>query len=204
VVVTQGEATIKHAPDQAFVSISAQGRAPKGADAQKLSADAMTSLRAALQRVGISGDAIRTIGFSLQPDMEFTNGTARQKGYVAANEIEVRVDAIEKISEVLDAAGGAGATTISGLRFDVKDRAALEHQALQGAVRDAMARAQAMATGAGKSLGAIVRIEEIPSGMGPPRPMMMASAEAKMAAQTPITPGETEIRAQVTLSVEIR
>jgi uncharacterized protein YggE len=205
VVVTQGEAVIKRAPDQAFVLIGAQARAPKSADAQKQAADAMASLLAALKRIGLGNDAIKTTNYSLQPEMEYTGGTARQKGYIASNQVEVRVDALDKISDVLDAAGSSGATSISGLRFDVKDRAALEHQALQEAVRDAMARAQAMAAGAGRSLGAILRIEEAQTGGGPPRPLMMDAGGARMAIQqTPITPGDTEIRAQVSLSVEIR
>ena len=35
VIVTQGEASVKRAPDQAWVLISAEARAPKSGDAQK-------------------------------------------------------------------------------------------------------------------------------------------------------------------------
>jgi uncharacterized protein YggE len=202
VVVTQGEASVKRAPDVAWVSISAEGRAVKSADAQQRSAAAMTALQSALKGLGLPADAIKTTNFSLQQDMEYVSGSARPKGYVAVNQIEVRVEPLDKISGVLDAATGSGATTISGLRFDVKDRNAVEREALRLAVQDAMQRAQAMAAGASRTLGPIVRIEEQRTSLPVPRPMMMA-ARADAAAPTPITPGETEIRAQVVLTVAL-
>jgi hypothetical protein len=202
VVVTQGEASVKRAPDVAWVSISAEGRAARSAEAQQKSAAAMTALQSTLKGLGLPADAIKTTNFSLQQDMEYVGGNARPKGYVAVNQIEVRVEPLEKVSSVLDTATGSGATTISGLRFDVKDRNGVEREALRLAVQDAMQRAQAMAAGASRTLGPIVRIEEQRNTVSIPRPMMMA-ARADATAQTPITPGETEIRAQVVLTVAI-
>src|SRR5262245_5828619 len=202
-IVTQGEASVKRAPDQAVVSISAEARAPRSAEAQRKAADAMTALQAALKNLGLPADAIKTTNFSLTPDMEYAGGSARVKGYIVSNQIEVRVDAIDKISDVLDAAGSSGATTISGLRFDIKDRSAVEREALRLAVQDAMQRAQAMATGAGRTLGPILRVEEHRAVTPVPREMMTMAARAP-AAQTPVTPGETEIRAQVVMTVAIR
>lgn len=202
-IVTQGEASVKRAPDQAVVLISAEARAPRSAEAQRKAADAMTALQAALKNIGLPADAIKTTNFSLTPDMEYAGGSARVKGYIVSNQIEVRVDAIDKISDVLDAAGSSGATTISGLRFDIKDRSGVEREALRLAVQDAMQRAQAMATGAGRTLGPILRVEEHRAVTPVPREMMLA-ARAPAAAQTPINPGETEIRAQVVVTVAIK
>jgi uncharacterized protein YggE len=120
----------------------------------------MKSVQSALAKVGLTADAIRTTGYSLQPDMEYVNGRGRVKGYVVRNQIEVRVDDLQKLGAVIDAAGGSGATSMSGLRFDLKDRAAAEREALTLAVRDAMARARALASGAQVTLGEILRIED--------------------------------------------
>ena len=81
----------------------------------------------------------------------------RVKGYVVRNEIEVRVDDMNKLSGVIDAAGSSGATSMSNLRFDLKDRAGAEREALRLAVQDAMERARAMAAGAQATLGPILR-----------------------------------------------
>lgn len=205
VIVTRGEATVKRAPDQAWVSIASETRAAVPGDAQRTSAEAMTAVQSALSRAGVSGDAIRTTGYSLQPDMEYTNGRSRVRGYIARNQIEVRVDDLKKLGEVLDAAGASGATSMAGLRFDLKNRVAVEREALTLAVQEAMDRAKAIATGAGATLGAVVRIDEQgDSPMPVPGPYMAMRAEASQGVQTPISPGEVEIRTQVTLTIAIR
>lgn len=202
VIVTHGEATIKRAPDQAWVGIAAETRASAPAEAQRTAAEAMKSVQSALAKAGLPADAIRTTGYSLQPDMEYVNGRGRVKGYIVRNQIEVRVDDLQKLSGVIDAAGGSGATSMSGLRFDLKDRAAAEREALTLAVRDAMARARALASGAQISLGGILRIEDAGE-VRQPVPYMAMRVESAAPAQTPVSPGEIEIRSQVTVSVRI-
>jgi hypothetical protein len=205
VIVTRGESVLKRAPDQAWVSIAAESRASTAAQAQQANADAMRAVQAALAKAGLPADAVKTTGYSLQPDMEYTGGRSRVRGYIARNSIEIRVDDLTKISTVIDAAGQSGATNMSGLRFDLKDRANVEREALRLAVQDAMARARAIAAGANAQIGAIVRIDE-QGGFEPPQPVMYRQGVAGLAEapQTPITPGEVEIRAQVTLTVAVR
>jgi len=117
--------------------------------------------------------------------------------------VEVRVDDLEKLAGVIDAAGQSGATSMAGLRFDIKDRASIEREALRLAVQDAMARARAIASGANAQIGAIVRIDE-QGGYEPPQIQTMSAMRMEKAADTPVSPGELEVRAQVTLTVGIR
>jgi len=202
VIVTRGEASVKRAPDQAWVSIAAESRAATPAEAQRLAAEAMKAVDSALARAGLPEAAIRTTGYSLQPDMEYTNGRSRVRGYIARNQVEARVDDLKKLGAVLDAAGSSGATSLAGLRFDIKDRANVEREALRLAVQDAMARARAIASGAASTLGPIVRIEE-QNDMAP-QPMYRMAVASADAPQTPVSPGELDIRANVTLTVAIR
>jgi uncharacterized protein YggE len=164
----------------------------------------MTSLMTALKRT-LPADAIRTASFSVQPEMEYTNGASRIKGYAARNQVEVRVDDLEKLAGVLDASVASGATSIAGLRFDVKKRAEAEREALSLAVRDAAERAQAMAAGAGRSVGAILHITEQRASTGPIMYRMAPGmAGARASTDTPIAPGEIEIHAQVTVTMAIK
>ena len=73
---------------------------------------------------------------------------ANERGYIARNQIDVRVDDLDRLGPAIDAAGASGATSMAGLRFDLKDRAGAEREALRLAVEDAMARAKAIAAGA--------------------------------------------------------
>jgi uncharacterized protein YggE len=207
VVVTQGEAVIKRAPDRAWVTVASETRDARAERARSLSAEGMTALQAALKATGLGDDAIRTTGYSLTPEMDWKSGRGVVRGYVVRNQIEVRIDDLDRLSAVIDAATTSrGATlSITGPRFSLKDEASAQAEALRNAVTSAMARARAMAMGAGRTLGAITRIEDHNlGGAAPPEPRMMRMAAADASTPTPITPGELEIRALVTLTVELR
>ena len=204
-VVARGEATVKRAPDQARVTIASESRAATAAEAQRLAAEAMTTVQKALAKTSLPGDAIKTTNYSMQPDLEWTNGRSRVKGYIVRNEIEVRVDDMSKLSSVIDAAGASGATSMSNLQFDLKDRAGAEREALRLAVQDAMERAKAMAAGAQASLGPILRVEERLDDSSPrPMPMQMRMTQTAGAAPTPVSPGDVGIRAEVFVTVAIK
>jgi uncharacterized protein YggE len=167
-----------------------------------MAAEAMKSVQSALAKTGVPAEAIRTTGYSLQPDLEYINGRSRVKGYIVRNQVEVRVDDLQKLASVLDSTGSSGATSMAGLRFDLKDRSSIERDALRLAVQDAMGRARSIAAGANAQLGPIVRIEE-QGDFGPPVMQTMTAMRMEAKAETPISPGELEIRAQVTLTVSI-
>ena len=205
VVVAVGEGVVKRTPDRAWVSIAAESRARTAREAQKLNAEAMSGVLAKIKASGIPAEAIETSGYALQPEFDFADGRQRLRGYVARNSVEVRVDDLPKLGGVLEAAVDAGANQVSGVRFDLKDRDAVEREAVKLAVADARARADAAAAGAGLQVARVLRIEEGRSAGGPPRPMpMMRESLQVMSAEPPISPGEIEIRATVTLTAAIR
>jgi uncharacterized protein YggE len=204
-VVTSGEAIVTKAPDRAYISISAEARARESKEAQRLNAQTMTEVLAKLKSAGLAGDAIKTTGYDLQPDFEYANGRQTLKGYISRNSIEARVDDLDKLGGILDVAVGAGATSVSNVRFDLKDRRAAEQEALRLAVQDARARADAIAAGAGMKVERIVRIEEQRAGGVTPRPMMMDMRMAGApATPTPVVPGNLEIHANVTVTSALR
>ena len=205
VVVTTGEGVVKRAPDRVWVSIAAESRARSPREAQRANADAMTAVLARLKALGLAEDAVRTSGYDLQPEYDYANGRQTLRDYVARNMVEVRIDDMARAGDVLDAAVGSGATSVSGIRFDLKDRAAAEREALRRAVEDARARANAAASGAGVRVDRVIRIEEQRVAIPEPRPMVMARTMTMQAeAATPITPGELEIRVTVTMTAAVK
>lgn len=206
VVVTTGQASVKRAPDRAWVMIATESRAKTPREAQKMNADAMSAVMQKLKGTGLAADAIRTLSYDLQPEIDFREGRQTVRGYVARNTIEIRVDDIPKAGEIVEIAVAAGATNVGGIRFDLKDRAAAERDALSRAVADARARAEAAAAGAGMRIDRIIRIQE-QRGFEP-SPManvaMMAERVGVGAGQPPITPGELEIRATVTVTAAVK
>jgi uncharacterized protein len=204
-IVVSGEGVVKATPDQAWVRIGTESRSKVSKEAQQRNAEVMTAVQQKLTSLGIPKDAIKTVGVDLQLEFDYRDGKQTPRGYVARNTIEVRVDDLEKVGNVLDAAVASGATTIHGLRFDVKAREAIEQEALKTAVGSAMAKANAVATGAKRAVDRILRIEEQFTGSGGPQPMMERAVMMKMAdTPTPVEAGEIEIRAQVRLTVAIK
>jgi uncharacterized protein YggE len=206
VVVTSGEGVVRRAPDRAWVTIAAESRARTPQEAQRQNTDAMDAVTARLKTAGIAGDAIQTTMFDLQPEFDYANGKQTLRGYVARNQVQVRVDTLPKLGEIIASAVGSGATNVSGVRFDLKDRDAAEREALRTAVADARARAEAAARGANMQVQRVVRIEEQRDFVAPPRPMMMTTMRADAVAEkaVPIEAGEIEVRVHVALTAVIK
>lgn len=207
VVVTSGEAIVKRVPDRAWVQITAESRARSPREAQKLNVDAMSSVLQKLKSAGLAADALQTRGYDLQPEYDYANGKQTLRGYLSRNTVEARVDDLPRVGEILDLVVTAGATSVGGVRFDLKDKAGAEREALKLAVEDARRRAEAAAGGAGMKLERVVRIEESRVTINPPRPMMMSMRSGvaqEQAGQPPIEAGEIELRGAVTLTATIR
>ena len=205
VVVTSGEGVVMAVPDRAFITVGAESRASSAREAQRLNTVAMTPVLDKLKAAGIAAEAIRTIGYDVQYEWDYVNNRRVGRGYVARNTVEVRIDAIDRVGEFLEIAGTAGATSFGGIRFDLKDRDKLLREALRLAVAQARGKAEAAAAGAGRSIDRIVRIDEQGSSGGPPpRPLFRAEAAQAKDAGAPISSGEMELRATVSVTATLK
>lgn len=200
IVVTTGTAVVQRAPDVAFIVVAVQTRAKNPRDAQQQNAARMADVARKLSELSIPADARKTIGLRLDQEYDTAGGRRQPLGFVAHNAVEVRIDDMSRAGEVADAVVQAGATSIDGIRFDIKDRAAAEREAIRLAVANARGRAEAAAAGAGRAIDRILKIEEgEPSA---PRPMAMMRMEA--ASATAVEPGLIDVRATVTLTVAMK
>jgi uncharacterized protein len=205
-VTTVGEGSLRRAPDRAWLSVTAESRSKSPREAQKLNATVMTVVLQKLKEAGLPPDAIQTRAYELHPEYDYENGRQSLRGYLARNTIEIRADDLTRVGELLDIAVSAGATSVGNVRFDLKDRAAVEREAIRLAVDDARRRAEAAAAGAGMKVDRIHRIEEHRPIVSPPRPMVAFEAmrQAEASARPPIEAGELEVRATVTLTAIVR
>jgi uncharacterized protein YggE len=206
VVVVAGEGLIQSAPDRAWVTVGVESRAPGPAEAQRRNNDVTTPMMAQLKAAGVPPDAIRTLVYDLEYEYDFIDNRRVGRGYVARNTIELRVDDVTRLGGLLEIAVGYGATNVSGIRFDLKDRTAREREAMRMAVADARAKIEAAAAGAGRALDRIVRIEEqgVVNMPPPPRPMFREAQLAAADAPVPIAAGQVEIRANVIVTATLK
>lgn len=206
VVVVTGEGLVLAVPDRAWINIGAESRASSPREAQRQNAELMRPVQEKLRAAGIPAEAVRTIGYDVQYEWDFVNGKRVGRGYVARNTIEVRIDMIDRVSEYLEIAVGSGATSLNGIRFDVKDQGKLERDALSMAVANARSKAEAAASGAGRSIDRILRVDE-QGGVSPPMPVRyMREAAQTVAADAapPISAGQIEIRARVSVTAVLK
>ena len=203
VIVVLGEGVVKVTPDRAWIRVGAESRSKGSKEAQQRNAEVMTAIQSKLASFSIPKDAIRTVGVDLQLEIDYRDGKQTPRGYVARNTVEVRVDDLARVGDILDAVVASGATTVHGLRFDTKERALFEQSALQAAVKNGMAKAQALALGSGQALDRVVRIEEQFAGGSVDvmqRTVMMEAGNQP----TPVAPGEIEIRASVRVTFSMK
>jgi uncharacterized protein YggE len=156
----------------------------------------MTAVQQRLAQARVPKEAIRTTGYDLGQEFDMVQGRQVPREFVARNAVEVRVDEVARTGEIVDAVVQSGATSVSGIRFDLKDRDAAEREALRLAVADARARADAAASGAMRTVDRVLKIEDSrDAGPGMPRPMMTMVKSCLRRRE----PGVIEIRAPVTL-----
>lgn len=203
-VAMSGEGIVQAVPDRAWMTITVESRASNPREAQRRNTEAMTPVQEKLRAAGVPASNMRTIAYDLQQEWDFVNNRRVSRGYVARNSIEVRVDDIDRTGELLEIAVASGTTSVGDIRFDLKDRAAQERDALRLAVVDARAKAEAAAAALGRTVERIVRVEE--HGIATPPPMPFAAArEAVQVANAPlIATGQIELRAHVTLTAELK
>jgi uncharacterized protein len=205
VIVTSGQGVIQATPDRAWITVSAETRGANPREAQRRNAEAMRPVQDALRNAKIPADAVRTAAYDLQQEVDFVNNRRVIRGYVARNSIEIRVDDVTRLGELLELAVGQGATNVGGLRFDLKDQAKLERDALRQAVADARAKAEAAAAGSGRTLDRVLRVDEGGAVPAPPMPMFRgAAAQMATADAPPISAGQIEIRAHVTVTSALK
>ena len=194
-VTGQGESRI--APDLAVVQLGVSSQADSAAAAMQQNASQQTAVIAALTDSGIASQDIQTSGLNLNPQLDYQEGRApRVTGYQASNMVSVRVTALERLGEVLDAIVAAGANEINGIHFQREDGQAAEDDARRDAVADARHKAAIRAEAAGLELGPVLTLRDTAQGGGGPQPMMMR-AQADSVARTPVEPGQLSVTAQV-------
>lgn len=203
-VSVTGDSIVQAQPDTAIITVSVVTQSTRALDAQQDNANKTDAVVRALKNAAGSGAEVKTSGYTLQPQRVYKEGQPPTiTGYEARNSVTVTMSDLSKVGPVIDATSQAGANDIAGISFTLrKDRPARD-QALAEATREAVSKAQVIATALG---GRVVRIVEVQEeGIDRPRPIYEARLQMVKtdAASTPIEVGTLEISTRVQLIAEI-
>lgn len=208
-ILTEGAAEVTGRNDSARVTIAVEtgGRSLKSVSAANTAAG--KAVIKALKALNLDALELETADYRVTPQRDYKVTPSRIKGYTVANSISATLEGFGSealsthVSAIVEKALEQGANRIDQVQFYVKDRSALEKLALTRATRDAIARAETLAGAAGVKLKRIVSLSTGPSAPGP-RTLRSAAMKAEAAAMAPpIAPGESLIRARVSLVYEI-
>lgn len=184
------------APDMAVVRLGVSREARAASEAMAAASAAAAQVLERIADAGIAQRDVQTASIGLNPVWDHSNtAPPRIRGYVASNDLTVRVRDLAKLGGLLDSVVADGANTMNGLTFGVADAAPLEQAARADAVRQARAIAETLANAAGVTLGPVLSIQE-GGGVSDPAPLMRG---AMMEADVPIAAGELDFRISVTM-----
>jgi uncharacterized protein YggE len=201
-----GEAAVTSKPDQAQIDVGVVTEAKNAQAAATENAEKLDAVLAELRKLLGPGADIKSTSYSLTPMYHYPKegGTPTITGYSATNVLQVKTNDLTQVGKIIDTAAQSSANRIQSLQFTLKDEQAVYIQALREAIAKARAKGEAIASALGLKIVRVLRVEE---GGQLPRPvyategMQMRAAAAPV--QTPVEPGTIEVRATVTLTVEI-
>lgn len=197
-IAVTGEGSVRRMPDLAVVSAAVSVRDRK-LDAARDRANARASeILAALHTIGVLEEDVQAPSLQVHPTYDHVRGTTKLSGYEATRPFSIRVRDISQLGVIFDVLVDDGPTQIHGTSMELAEPEGAAQEALAAAVAHAQGRAEALATAAGVTLGAPLRIEE--EGGGMPAPFAMRAMKAELAADsvpTEVAPGEIEISARV-------
>ena len=202
-VSVTGDSIVQAQPDTAILTISVVTQGRNALSAQQENANRSDAVVRALKSAAGASAEIKTSGYSLQPMRVYKEGQPPTiTGYEARNSVTVTMSDLTRVGPVIDASAQAGSNDVAGISFTLrKDRPARD-QALAEATREALSKAQVIATALGGKLVRIVEVQE--EGVQPPRPIYADQFQMKtMSAPTPIEVGTLDITSRVQLVAEI-
>jgi uncharacterized protein YggE len=193
-VTVEGTASTSVVPDTALFTFGLETEAATAKAALAGNGGRMRRVIAALLRSGIAKTDVQTQDASVYPR---ENDNGQVVGYSANGSVAATVRRLARAGAVVDAAVGAGATETSGPQFSHSGKE-LTQEALREAFSNARAKAEALASEAGATLGDVRRIEESSEA---PQPVPLYRAAALDSAQ--IEPGTQEASASVTVTFSL-
>jgi uncharacterized protein YggE len=199
------EAVVTVKPDQAQIDIGVVTQSPTARAAADDNARKSDAVIAALRKLLGQDADIKTISYALSPSYTYPKegGQPKISGYMASNTVQVKTSDLKQVGEIIDTAYATGANNINSLQFNLKNDEAVRAQALREAAAKAKAKTETIASALGLKIIRVLFAEE----SGPTiRPVYanMEMAQAKAGdVSTPVEPGTIEVRAIVTLTVEV-
>jgi uncharacterized protein YggE len=196
-VTVTGTGTVTSVPDSAQFSFGVESQGSDAKEALAANATQMRRVIEALRKADVDLRDVKTQYVSLNP--RYNDDGRTVAGYTATNTLTVDVDKLAEAGDLVDAVVGAGVNQVYGPALTREDRDGLYREALEQAIAEAKAKAQALAAAGDASVGQVMTIVE-GGGAQPPVPYYARGEAMAADAATKIEPGTEKIEASVTVT----
>ncbi len=197
-IITHGMGRVEVPPNQASVTVGFQVQRPTAAEASAEANRVAEQILNRLQQINVRRQDIRTSGIQLSPVYTTPREGAPQiVGYRASYTLTLTLTDLRQVGPSIDESVKAGANTIAGVSFGLRDLSDARKEALAAAVREAREKADAIARAAGLQIKGIQQIVE--EGVEFAIPRMEQRAMPAPSVPTPIEPGLITVTARVTI-----
>lgn len=209
-ILTQGMAEVMGQNDSARISVAV---VTQGRNLEQVSSENAGKTKAVIQAIkglNIKDLKLKTSNYRVTPQRDYKARPPKIKGYDVHNAIEITLEGFEPeplsghVSMIIGKALESGSNNINHIKFYIKNKSALEKEALKQSTQQAMDRARTLAEAAGVKLKRIVSLSTQPIHI-PTRQHMLRAAGMKTEASAapPIEIGESQICVQVSIAYEI-
>ena len=207
VLVVNGTAQILVAPDEATVRLGIVRQAANAQTAQEQANSVAQEILNALGRAGVAANQIQTARLVLSPVYAPRSPESRDAprivAYNAANTVSVRLQNLTLVGPVIDAGLKAGANQLDGVQFGLRNDLPARQEALKHAVEEARGKAQTMAEALRVNLGEVLEASEGGISVVDHVEAFTASRALVAAPETPVSPGQIQVNANVTIRYRI-
>jgi len=203
VIAVQSSETVKVVPDMAEIRL---GITSQGADAktcQEKNNEELTKVIEFLKEFGIPEESIQTSNYGMNPSYDRSSGW-EIVGYEMQTRLTVSDITIDQAGDLLSACVDAGINQIENVSYLSSQYDTCYQDALAKAIESATTKAQVIAQAGGRTLGAMVHVEEY-SSYGEARYNGYASAKVDYAAgavmeeDMAVEPGQISVEARVSV-----
>src|SRR5262252_9871186 len=206
VLVVNGTAQILVAPDEASVRLGIVRQAPNAQTAQEQANAVAQEILNAVGKAGVPASQIQTMRLVLSPVYAPRSPDSRDAprivAYNATNTVSVRLDNLSLVGPIIDAGLKAGANQLEGVQFGLRNDLPSRQQALKQAVDEARSKAMTMADALRVNLAEVVEAAEGGVSIIADR-VEPLTARAAVAGETPVSPGQIQVNATVTIRYRI-
>ena len=192
-----GYGTASAPSDVVVIDLRVQCDAPDVSGALTDASARMTRVQEAVRGHGVAAADLRTTGSGVH--QRWADGRPEVVGYTAFQSLQVRVRDVAAVGALVrSVASVAGnALGVDGITLAIGDPEPVARAARDAAFADARAKAEQYAALAGRSLGPVLLLSDLPIPVAGPMPRMMRMSSA--AADMSVEAGEQEVSAQVSV-----